>query len=60
MSDTVETKITIKSDRTTGMSFTGAGANLDGIAFNMTYIIKANPELAKRILEMYESAKGLE
>lgn len=56
----VQTKITIKEDLATGMSSSFNGANLDGLAFNMSYIVNANPELAKKIMELYEIARGLE
>lgn len=56
----ISTKITLHSDRTTGISSSHRGANIDGLAFNLTLISNTNPKLAQKIFELYETARGLE
>ena len=60
MSDEYQTKITIKEDKATGMASSMAGANLDGVAFNLVYISNINIHLAQKIFKLYEQARRLE
>ena len=54
------TKITLRSDYPTSMSSTKFGANLDGVAFNLTYL-KKFPDLYKRVIDLYKDcAKGVQ
>lgn len=60
MSDTVETKITLKSDRATGIAVVHQSANINGMAFNLDYISEKDAHLAQKLMELYEQARGLE
>lgn len=54
------TKITLYEDRTTGISSSLKGANIDGIAFNVMLIARKDSDLAIKLLGLYELAKQLE
>lgn len=56
----MQTKITIKDNLATGISSVHNGANINGLAFNLDHISKVNTELAKKLVELYEVARGLE
>lgn len=60
MSDTVTTKISLRSDRATGISAVHNGANINGMAFNIEYISEKSPEIAKTLIDLYEEARALE
>lgn len=55
-----QTKIKLIANYATGISSSAAGANIDGLAFNMEYIAKRNPALARTLVQLYEEAKKLE
>ena len=59
MSSTV-TKITLKSDRATGISATHNGANINGMAFNVDYIAQMSMDMAESIMSLYEAVRSLE
>ena len=59
MSEEKETKITLKSDKATGVSSRAYGANIDAVAFNLTYLAKKNPVLAATILKNYKDAAAV-
>ena len=54
------TKITIKSNRATGMSAVHKSSNINGMAFNLDYIAEKDSDLALKLMDMYARAKGLE
>jgi len=54
------TKIGLREDRATGLTSSIYGANLDCIAFNISYISTRKPQLAEKILSAYEEARELE
>lgn len=54
------TKVTLRDDRATGLSSTFAGANLDSIAFNLSFISKYDADMAKRLMSIYEEVRDLE
>ena len=61
MSDTVQTKITLKQDRATGISATHNGSNINGVAFNIDYISEEiSVHLATALMELYSLARSLE
>lgn len=53
------TKITVYEDMPTSVSSSLYGANLDCIAFNVGYIARRSPDLAKQLVELYEKCKKL-
>lgn len=59
MQDVKVTKISIKSDRPIGIASEMYGANVGGMAFNLSYISRRDPLLAIKIERLYEKAKKL-
>lgn len=55
-----QTKITIKSDRATGIASVHGTANINGMAFNLDYIAEKDAHLAQKLMELYEQARELE
>lgn len=55
----IVTKISVYEDMPTSVSSTAFGANLDCFAFNMGYIVKRSPELARQLLTIYKQCKEL-
>ena len=53
------TKITVYEDMPTSVSSSLYGANLDCFAFNMGYIGRKSPDLARQLIEIYEKCKKL-
>lgn len=53
------TKITVYEDLPTSVSSSLYGANLDCFAFNVGYIIRKDPHLAKQLIHLYEKCKKL-
>lgn len=54
-----KTKVTVTEDFPTSISSSIYGANLDVIAFNMSFIAKQKPELVPKIIQVYEVAHKL-
>lgn len=50
------TQIQLKDTSPTGISSRAEGANIDGLAFNITFIASRNPMLAVELLKLYEKA----
>lgn len=55
-----QTKIGLRSDRATGLSYVGSGANINGLAFNLDYITEKDGVLAKTLMNLYDRASNLE
>lgn len=53
------TKITVYDDSPTSISSSMYGANLDCYAFNVGFIAKKSPQLALKLIELYEQCKKL-
>jgi len=53
------TKISVYEDIPTSVSSTAYGANLDCFAFNVGFISKTRPDLAQRLIELYQECKKL-
>ena len=48
------TKITVRSDYPTSVASSAFGSNINCMAFNLDYIGKLDPELAKKVTALYE------
>lgn len=54
-----KTKITIREDYPTAVASEAYGANVGGFAFNVIFIAHRNPELAVKVMDLYEKATAL-
>ena len=59
MDESKSTKITVSDDASTGISSRAHGANLDALAFNVTFIASRNPNLAVKLLKLYDEARHI-
>ncbi len=55
----IVTKISVYEDLPTSVSSTMYGANLDCFAFNMGLIAKHRPDLATKLIKLYEQCKKI-
>ena len=53
------TRITLKSDKTTGITRFPSESDIQGVAFNLGLIASKNPNLAVSILKIYEAASKI-
>jgi hypothetical protein len=51
-----KTKLTVRSDFATGEASSHYGANLDAIAFNVSFIARRRPRLAVELLNLWREA----
>jgi hypothetical protein len=59
MTDIKKTSITVRSDKTVGVSSRLHGANIDAIVFNVDLIAEKNPTKAVQILDLYNDVKDI-
>ena len=55
----IVTKISVYEDLPTSVSSTAYGANLDCFAFNVGLIARNRPDLAQKLVELYEQCKKI-
>ncbi len=55
----IVTKISVYEDLPTSVSSRAYGANLDCFAFNVGFISNKNPDLAQRLISLYQECKKL-
>jgi hypothetical protein len=60
MSDAKSTKLSIREDRSTAISSSAYGSNLDAIGFNIAFIALRNPKLAVEIMKLYAVAHNIQ
>jgi hypothetical protein len=56
MSEPKSTNLTIREDRSTAISSSAYGANLNAVGFNIAFLAARNPKLAVDILRLYTLA----
>lgn len=58
--DSKTTKLTIKADRSTGISSLLHGSNIDAMGFNIGFIMLRKPSLAIEIIKTYKEARRID
>lgn len=56
MSDSKSAKLNIREDKSTAISSSMQGSNLDAIGFNLIFLALRNPKLAVEVIELYNKA----
>ena len=59
MDESQETRIILKAGKAVGISSRAYGSNIDGVAFNLDFIVSKNPVLATTILSLLKEASAL-
>ncbi|HKU18119.1 MAG TPA: hypothetical protein VJP80_02490 [Candidatus Saccharimonadales bacterium] len=59
MDDASSTKVKVSENSPTGVASRAHGANVDALAFNITFIASRNPNLAVKIMKLYDEARQI-
>jgi len=59
MSEEITSKLTLKENKSTGISNESHDSNVSGLGFNIVFIALRNPVLAVKIMELYKAATSI-
>ena len=59
MKDPKSTKLDVREDRTTAVSSTLHGSNVDAIGFNIAFLATRSPRLAIEVMKLYAVARNV-